>query len=76
MSDITISISNINSCKFRLSYDGYIFAYNSAKELAQLMYNYYDCIKNPYDPDSTDYEDFNETIYKLQSKGAKELVFR
>lgn len=67
MSDTTISVSSVDSCKFRLGYDGYIFAYNSAKELAQLMYNYCDCIKNPYEPDSTDYDDFNEVIYNYKN---------
>ena len=76
MSDIVTAMTlDIKSCNHRLSYEGFNFAYNTAKELAHLMYANCETVKNPYDPDSTDYEDFNETVYKLQSEGAKELVF-
>ncbi len=66
---------DIKQCNHRLSCEGFNFAYNTAKELAHLMFINCENIKNPYDPNSTDYEDFNETVYKLQSKREKELVF-
>ena len=55
------------SRKYRLFYDGVEFAYNTAKELAGLMYEKCNHIKNPYEPHTDEYEDFNETIYSLQN---------
>jgi len=69
MSNIVTAMTlDIKSCRHRFSYEGFNFAYNTAKELAQLMYTNCENVKNPYEPDSSDYEDFNETVYSLQSK--------
>jgi hypothetical protein len=66
MSD-RISINN-KPCKYRFNYERFKFAYNTAGELAQLIYANCKVVENPYEPQTSEYEEFNETIYSLQNK--------
>ena len=71
---ITAISLDIKSCKFRLDYEGFKFAYNSASELAELMHCNCDYIQNPYEPQTMEYEEFNETVYSLQNRKVDKVV--
>lgn len=46
--------------KFRYRHDNFIFEYDTARELGQLVRESKCGMPNPYEPNSEDYDDFNE----------------
>lgn len=53
--------------KHRYFDGGFMFEYDTAEQLAELMFNNLNKIVNPYDPHCTDYDDFNEKLCELKT---------
>lgn len=53
-------------CKWRYQEGGFVFEYDTAQELAKLMFENLPKVTNPYDPACTDFDNFNETLWQLQ----------
>lgn len=47
-------------CKYKLEYDGFTFEYETASELGRMTFESGSKMENPYDPNSTDFDDFND----------------
>jgi len=48
--------------------DGFVFEYDTAQELAKLMFENLPEVTNPYEPGFTEFDDFNETIWALKRR--------
>lgn len=53
----------LKETKYTYTHDGVKFHYDTAKELGGLMVQAGVRCLNPYDPDCTDYDDFNEAVW-------------
>lgn len=53
-------------CKWKYQEGGFVFEYDTAQELAKLMFEKLHEVINPYDPAGTDFDNFNETLWQLQ----------
>ena len=61
-----------NEYKYKLTDSGYLFEFNTADELGHLMASRIKRIENPYDPQSTDYDDFNRAVWDYRDSKSKD----
>ncbi len=60
-------VSRVDSeCKYKITDSGYLFEFNTAYELGHLMASILNRVENPYDPQSTDYDDFNRAAWEYR----------
>lgn len=59
--------------KHTYSEDNFIFQYDTAEDLAELMFKHLLRARNPYDPVNTEYDDFNQKICDLRLSSGNEL---
>lgn len=50
-------------CKWAVNYKGFCYHYDTAYELGQMVAESNSNMQNPYDPQNTDYDDFNNGRY-------------
>ena len=55
-------------CKYKLECDSFTFEYDTASELGRMVFESGSKMENPYDPSSTDFDDFNDA-YALAKEG-------
>lgn len=58
-------------CKWKYQEGDFVFEYDTAQELAKLMFENLPKVTNPYDPACTDFDNFNETIWALKENKRK-----
>ncbi len=51
-------------CKWKVNYRGFTYEYDTASELGAMVRDSGSGMPNPYEPDCTDYDDYNEEMYK------------
>lgn len=49
--------------KWQIKYKGFIYNYDTAKELGCMVAESESRMPNPYDPQCTDYDDYQQAIY-------------
>ena len=54
--------SFIKKCVFTLEYKEFFYSYNTAYELGKLVKESGSNMPNPFDPDCTDFDDFNQGV--------------
>lgn len=52
--------------KYRCEYKGFVFEFDTASELGRMVAESGCSMSNPYDPDCTDYDDFEEAFHAVR----------